>query len=73
MPENLDSLAVHEALLPGHLYLMLLREKLEDNLSFLRSKILKDINSNKNNSANKVVELDYLKKNLETNMIGKAL
>lgn len=73
MPENLDSLAVHEALLPGHLYLMLLREKLEDNLSFLRSKILKDINNNKNNSANKVVELDYLKKNLETNMIGKAL
>lgn len=52
---------------------MLLREKLEDNLSFLRSKILKDINNNKNNSANKVVELDYLKKNLETNMIGKAV
>jgi DNA-directed RNA polymerase I subunit RPA2 len=73
MPENLDSLAVHEALLPGHLYLMLLREKLEDNLSFLRSKIIKDINNNKNNSAQKVIELDYLKKNLETNMIGKGM
>lgn len=27
-PENLDSPGVHEALLPGHLYLMILREKL---------------------------------------------
>ena len=71
--ENLDSLAVHEVLLPGHLYLMLLREKLEDHLSFLRTKLIKDINNNKNNSANKVVELDYLKKNLENNMIGKAI
>ena len=41
-PENLDSLAVHEVLLPGHLYLMILKEKLEDTLLFLRSKIIKD-------------------------------
>lgn len=39
--ENLDSLAVHEVLLPGHLYAMILREKLEDNLAMLRAKILK--------------------------------
>lgn len=63
MPENLDSLAVHEVLLPGHLYLMILREKLEDNLSFLRSKILKDINSNKVNSS-KITHLEYIKRNL---------
>lgn len=73
----MDSLAVHEALLPGHLYLMILREKLEDQLSFLRSKIIKDINSShsgrSNSSASKVIELDYLKKNLENNMIGKAI
>ena len=25
MPENLDSLASHEILLPGHIYLMILR------------------------------------------------
>lgn len=25
MPENLDSMAVHEVLLPGHLYMMILR------------------------------------------------
>lgn len=68
-PENLDSLAVHEVLLPGHLYLMILREKLEDHLSFLRSKIIKDIMASTsgkagNANANKVIELDYLKKNL---------
>jgi DNA-directed RNA polymerase I subunit RPA2 len=77
-PENLDSLAVHEVLLPGHLYLMILREKLEDHLSFLRSKIIKDIMASTsgkagNANANKVIELDYLKKNLENNMIGKAI
>ena len=38
----MDSLNVHEVLLPGHLYLMILKEKLEDTLSFLKSKIIKD-------------------------------
>lgn len=56
---------------------MILREKLEDQLSFLRSKIIKDINSShsgrNSSSASKVIELDYLKKNLENNMIGKAI
>ena len=56
---------------------MILREKLEDQLSFLRSKIVKDINSShsgrSNSSASKVIELDYLKKNLENNMIGKTI
>ena len=49
MPENLDSTAVHEALLPGHLYLMILREKLEENLSLLRAKMLKDLSAAKKN------------------------
>ena len=59
MAENLDSTAVHEVLLPGHLYLMILREKLEDSLSMLRMKMMKDLASSKTPS--KVVELEYLK------------
>ena len=43
-PDNLDSLANQEILLPGHLYLMILREKLEDCLSGLRAKMIKDCN-----------------------------
>lgn len=31
-PDNLDSLNTQEVLLPGHLYLMVLREKLEELL-----------------------------------------
>jgi DNA-directed RNA polymerase I subunit RPA2 len=71
LPENLDSTAVHEVLLPGHLYLMLLREKLEDSLSFMRTKMIKDLASSKTPS--KIIELEYLKKNLENGMVGKAL
>ena len=41
-PENLDSMAVHEVLLPGHLYLMILREKLEDALSYVKARMIKD-------------------------------
>lgn len=32
LPDNLDSLQNHEVLLPGHLYLMFLKEKLEESL-----------------------------------------
>jgi DNA-directed RNA polymerase I subunit RPA2 len=45
-PENLDSCNVHEVLLPGHLYLMILKEKLEDCLNYVRSKIKKDAYTN---------------------------
>jgi len=48
---------VHEALLPGHLYLMILREKLEDSLSFLRAKMIKDINNTKAGNSFKVIEM----------------
>lgn len=72
MAENLDTTGVHEVLLPGHLYLMILREKLEDSLSVLRGKILKDLGNMKQQSS-KVIELDYLKRNLENGMIGKAI
>ncbi len=43
-PDNLDSLMNQEVLLPGHLYQMILREKLEELLLNIRTKIFKDGN-----------------------------
>lgn len=69
-PENLDCAAVHEVLLPGHLYLMILREKLEDTLSYVRSKMIKDSYTN---NYMKMRELEYIVRNLETGIIGKQI
>lgn len=43
-PDNLDSLVTQEVLLTGHLYTMLLKEKLEELLLGIREKMLKDSN-----------------------------
>jgi len=43
-PENLDSLMAQEVLLTGHLYMMLLKEKLEETLQIIRLRVLKDAN-----------------------------
>ena len=40
--DNLDSLMNQEVLLPGHLYMMMLREKLEEILITIRFRVLKD-------------------------------
>lgn len=70
MPENLDATSVHEVLLSGHLYLMILREKLEECLGYVRAKMIKDAVGV---STVKIRELDYLKKCLETSTIGKQI
>ena len=41
-PDNLDALQNQEILLPGHLYLMILRERLEEMLLGIRAKVFKD-------------------------------
>lgn len=46
-PDSPDSLAHQEMLLPGHLYMMYLKEKVEDYLLGIRSVILKDFNMKK--------------------------
>jgi DNA-directed RNA polymerase I subunit RPA2 len=60
-PENLDSMGVHEALLPGHLYLMILREKLEETLSYVRAKIMKDASAAKILDT-KLISIENIKK-----------
>ena len=41
--DNADSPANHEVLLPGHLWLMFIKEKLEDILTGLRAQIMSDV------------------------------
>lgn len=45
--DNSDSIMNHELLLPGHLYLMILKEKLQEMLAILRTNIMKDVGSTK--------------------------
>mmetsp|Transcript_829 Transcript_829/g.1612 ORF Transcript_829/g.1612 Transcript_829/m.1612 type:complete len:1156 (-) Transcript_829:50-3517(-) len=42
-PENPDALNNHEILLPGHIYLMLLKEKMNDMLAGIKSTVLREI------------------------------
>ena len=67
-PDNSDVLSNHELLLPGQLYLNLLREKLEDFLDSLRARILKDA------SRPKALDLDILKRIIDQQSnIGKKM
>ena len=71
-PENLDSLMCQEALLPGHLYLMFLREKLDELLQGMRLRIFKD--GSRIKDAGKIREINYLKKLVDTqSAIGKKI
>lgn len=63
LPDNLDSLINQEVLLPGHLYLMFLREKLEETLQSLRARILKD--GFKEKDAKRTVDINFIKKAIE--------
>lgn len=69
-PDNLDSLVNQEILLPGHLYLMILREKLEELLLGIRLKMMKDCQK----STEKIRELSYIKKAIENQIpIGRKI
>lgn len=71
-PDNLDSLCNHEVLLPGHLYTMILREKLEEILQGIRLKLFKDASKAGENI--KIRDLAYLKKAIESQTtIGRKL
>ncbi len=60
----MDSLVNQELLLPGHLYLMILKEKLEEILLGIRARLYKD--SKKTSEAIKASEINFLKKAIET-------
>ena len=61
--DNLDSLVNQEILLPGHLYLMILREKLEEILIGIRLRIFKD--SKRVGESVKIRDINYIKRAIE--------
>ena len=71
-PDNLDSLINQDVLLSGHLYLMLLKEKLEEALDGVKQKVHKD--SQKAADAVRTRDINYLRKAFETqSSIGSKL
>ena len=59
-PDNCDSPINHEVLLSGHLYLMVLKEKIEDMLRNLEQKIILFLKKGKEKQ--KIKDINYLKR-----------
>jgi len=71
--DSADSLINQEALLSGHLYQMILKEKLEDVLMAIRGKYIKEMNRS-NSGSSKIKTFDYFKKFCETHgMLAKKM
>ena len=61
--DNLDSLANQEVLLTGHLYQMIIRERISELLQNLRYRIIKDCKNAQ--SASKVLNQNYVRQLIE--------
>ena len=61
--DNLDSLMTQEVLLTGHLYMMILREKLEELLLGIREKMVKD--ASRGQDIAKLRDLQYIKRAID--------
>jgi DNA-directed RNA polymerase I subunit RPA2 len=71
-PDNMDSPLNHEILLTGHLYVMILKEKMEEVLNILKLKINKSLQ--RAQEATKLRDLSYIKKLLDgASLIGKRM
>jgi len=71
-PDTVDALNCHEILLPGHLYLMILKEKIEECLLGLKQAILTDMRLHP--SKVQLTKELYFRKLLDTQKdIGRAL
>ncbi|KAH7488318.1 hypothetical protein PRIC1_007565 [Phytophthora ramorum] len=69
--DNSDSVMNHELLLPGHLYLMILKEKLQESLASMRENILK---ATENKKRSVVMDQVFLRKMWDrTPNIGNAM
>lgn len=71
--DNSDSVMNHELLLPGHLYLMILKEKLQDMLAAIRANIVKELSTTRGRKG-LVMDQVFLRKMWErTPSIGHAM
>jgi DNA-directed RNA polymerase I subunit RPA2 len=62
LEDNADSLMNQELLVPGHLYLMIVKEKLEEFINSLKASILRDFRINAAGTENEIRDLNYMKK-----------
>lgn len=70
--DNLDSMANHEVLLSGHLYMMFFREKVEEVLQGVKGRIIREITRGKEIIRTK--DFDYTVRAIETQVtIGKKI
>jgi DNA-directed RNA polymerase I subunit RPA2 len=71
-PDNMDSPLNHEILLSGHLYAMVLKEKLEEVLGLLRLKLNKSMS--KVQETSKIRDIAFIKKMIDSNsQLGKRM
>ena len=59
-PDNMDSLLNHEVLLSGHLYMMIVKEKLEESLQIVKAKITKSLTYGKKKS-DQILNINFIK------------
>ncbi|MCQ2817488.1 MAG: DNA-directed RNA polymerase I subunit RPA2 [archaeon] len=71
-PDNLDASNNHEILLAGHLYIMILKEKIEDMMRNIQQKIIVGLKKMKNKK--KMKEINWLKALVDgLNPLGKRM
>ena len=71
-PDNLDSLVNHEILLSGHLYMMFFREKLEEVLQTVKSRIIREVIRGK--EIIRTRDFDFIIRAIETQTsVGKKI
>lgn len=63
-PDNMDSPLNHEILMSGHLYLMVLKEKLEESLNNVKLKIVKQLQDRKKKS-DQILHIAFVKAEFE--------
>ena len=62
LEDNADSLMNQEILVPGHLYLMIVKEKLQEYLNGMKLTLSRDFRVNKADTESKIRDLNYIKK-----------
>ena len=71
-PDNMDSPLNHEILLSGHLYMMVLKEKLEDVLQLVKTKLVKTLNSGRK-KPQQILHFNFIKSEFDASNISKRM
>lgn len=73
-PDNMDSPLNHEVLLSGHLYLMVLKEKLEETLQTVKARLMKIFNNYNKSNTNEIFNPVFIKNEFDkSSNLGKRM